>query len=120
MAKVPMRIVRMVVVPLLVLIAQSSAHASAYQGKVVNVMATNGGSQVLVTMQEGNWDGPPAACGAGADGRVTYIFDSTTPAGRVLMAIAMAAKLSGRLTWAGSGSGCSQGYETLNALDIKG
>lgn len=115
-----MRIVWTVLAPLLVLLGTSSAHASAYQGKVVSVMAVSGGSQMLVTLLEGAWDGAPAACGTSGDGRVIYIIESTTPAGRVLMAMAIAAKLSGRLTYALSSSGCFQGYEVLNALDIKG
>ena len=61
MNKLSMRAIRAVVAPLLFLVAQSNVHASAYQGKVVSVMAVNGGSQVLVTMLEGAWDSAPAA-----------------------------------------------------------
>ena len=93
------------------------AFASAYQGYVTNVFALRG--KVQITLNGGNFDGPAAVCGGNA-ASIGYVADPATPYGRTLVALALSAKLTGRLVWVGGDGNCTTGVENLNNLDLKG
>ena len=97
--------------------SSNSAFATAYQGYVSGVFALDG--RVMIRLTGGYYDGATASCGGDAN-QVNYMADPAAPYGRVIISIALGAKLSGRLVWARGDGACGSGFEGINALDLKG
>ena len=104
------------------LLATSTVAISAqYQGTVANVTPYNG--KVYVVVSNGNFSGDAGSCPAG--NAMIYIIDPATPFGQSLVAVALSAKLTGRLVWAVGDGVCSGGSpyglgEGLSGMDLKG
>lgn len=98
-----------------------SAAAASYQGTVQNVTPNNG--KVYVRVVNGYFDGATSACAS--SGTMIYAIDPSTPFGRSLVAVALAAKLTSTLVYAIGDGVCVGGApygngEGLVGLDLKG
>lgn len=105
----------------LLLFCSKAAISSAYQGKVINVFAYSG--KVFVTVANGAFDGP-VSCTTTTTNMVLWI-DPTTAYGKTLVSIALAAKTTGGLVWAGGDNACITGpgavaSEQMVMIDFKG
>jgi hypothetical protein len=102
-----------------------SVHAAAYEGYVTNVGPYNG--TVYVVVGNGAFSGGTSSCPAGANMIFSIPFNPASDFGKSLMAVALSAKISGRLVYA-TGNGVCQignpynggGTEGLVFLDLKG
>lgn len=111
---------------LLIALASSThcAMAASYQGYVSNVMAFNG--SVYVAIGGGNFDGAAGSCANGSG--MIYSIDPSTPGGKALLALAISAKLTGKLVYSIGSGACTPGSpfgggsssEVLQGLDLKG
>lgn len=98
------------------------AMAAAYQGIVTNVAPQDG--KVYVLIDNGFFDGAPSSC-ARAAGDMVYAIDPGTAFGRAQLAVALSAKLTGRVVWIAGDGVCTAGSvfgssESLTVLDLKG
>lgn len=102
----------------------SPAESASYQGTVTNVSPYNG--KVYVVIAGGAFDGPASTC-AGTSSAMVYSIDPSTSFGRSLVAVAISAKLSGRLIYAMGDNSCAWGSpfpgsmnEGMVGMDLKG
>jgi hypothetical protein len=105
-------------------VVASSAHAANYQGIVSSVTPYNG--KVYVAIGDGGFDGAASACAYGGVAMV-FSIDPNTAFGRSLLAVALAAKLTGKVVYAVGDGACAAGSmlpgsssEGLAGLDLKG
>ena len=104
-------------------LGSSAAMAANYQGTISNVTPFNG--KVFVIVSGGGFDGPSGTCPSGSS--MIYSADPSTIFGRTLVAVALSAKLSGRLVYAIGDGVCTGGSpfpngvgEGLLGVDLKG
>lgn len=105
------------------LICSSAANAANYQGTISNVAPLDG--KVFVVVQSGYFDGAASQCVSG--NAMVYGVDPATPFGRTLVAVALSAKLTGKLVYAIGNGVCAVGSpfapgnsEGLAGMDLKG
>ena len=94
----------------------ATANAAYYQGVVTSVQA-NGG-KVLVVVSNGSGSG---LCGSTA----VFYLDPTVEYEKVMLSIAMSARVTGLLVWVGADDTCQTAWPITNtqhmvAIDLKG
>jgi hypothetical protein len=111
----------LLVVPLIGACIQATA--ANYQGTVSHVMPYNG--KVYIVIQNGSFDGAASACPFNGASMV-YGIDLSNAFGHALEAVALSARLTGKLVYAVGDGNCIAGNpfagstsESLAGLDIK-
>ena len=104
--------------------AAGSAGAANYDGFISNVTPVNG--RVYIIVSGGHFDGTASTCYVNTSYMI-YSFDGTTPVGKQLLAVALAAKAMKGEIYTFSDGSCLQGNpysgagsENIFGIDYKG